>query len=72
VSARRKEINLKKLRNFCKVVEVGNMTKAAEQLHIALPALGQQMRQLEESLGVPLLVRHSRGVAPTEAGSLVF
>lgn len=48
------------------------MTKAAEQLHIAQPALGQQMRQLEESFTVPLLVRHSRGVAPTEAGSLLF
>lgn len=69
---RRKNINLKKLRNFCKVVEVGNLTKAAEQLHIAQPALGQQMRQLEESLNVPLLIRHSRGVAPTEAGSLLF
>lgn len=66
------KINLKQLRSFCKVVEVGNLTKAAEHLHIAQPALGQQIRQLEESLGVPLLVRHSRGVFPTAVGALLF
>jgi LysR family transcriptional regulator, nitrogen assimilation regulatory protein len=50
------------------VVETGNMTAAAESLKIAQPALGMQVRQLEQELGVDLLVRHSRGVAPTEAG----
>ncbi len=47
------------------------MTAAAEQLKIAQPALGAQMRQLEAELGVDLLVRHSRGVTPTQAGSLL-
>lgn len=48
------------------------MTRAAEQLRVAQPALGLQIRQLEDDVGVPLLVRHSRGVVPTDAGRLLF
>jgi LysR family nitrogen assimilation transcriptional regulator len=55
-----------------KVVEAGNITRAAEQLNVAQPALGLQIRQLEQDLGVDLLLRHSRGVAPTEAGRILF
>jgi LysR family nitrogen assimilation transcriptional regulator len=62
-------MNLRQLRYFAKVIEVGNMTRAASELHVAQPALGMQIRQLEEDLGVALLVRHSRGVDPTPAGA---
>lgn len=48
------------------------MTRAAEQLNVAQPALGSQMRQLEEELGTSLLHRHSRGVAVTAAGQLLY
>lgn len=64
-------MNLRQLRYFAKVVEVRNMTRAAGELHIAQPALGMQIRQLEEDLGVALLTRHSRGVDPTPAGELL-
>ncbi len=47
------------------------MTAAAEQLKIAQPALGVQIRHLETELGVDLLVRHSRGVTATQAGALL-
>jgi LysR family nitrogen assimilation transcriptional regulator len=57
---------------FRKVIEAGNMTAAARQLNLAQPALGAQMRQLETELGVSLLVRHSRGIMPTAAGSLLY
>ncbi|MDO9440156.1 MAG: LysR substrate-binding domain-containing protein [Beijerinckiaceae bacterium] len=67
-STREDTINLRQLTYFLRVVEAGNMTAAAEQLNLAQPALGAQMRQLEKELGVELLVRHSRGVSPTEAG----
>ncbi len=55
-----------------KVVEAGNITRASELLFVAQPALGLQIRQLESDLGVPLLVRHSRGVEPTTAGRLLY
>lgn len=64
-------MNLRQLKYFLSVIETGNMTRAAEQLHVAQTALGMQIKQLEESLGVVLLVRHSRGVEPTKAGSLL-
>ena len=64
-------INLRQLAYFSKVVEAGHMTAAAEQLKVAQPALGVQIRQLESELGVDLLVRHSRGVTPTPAGRLL-
>ncbi len=60
-------MNLRQLRYFVKVVEVGSMTRAAEQLFVAQPALGVQVKALEERLGVELLVRHSRGVAPNSS-----
>jgi LysR family nitrogen assimilation transcriptional regulator len=65
-------MNLRQLKYFVSVVEAGNMTRAAEQLHVAQTALGMQIRQLEEDLGVALLVRHSRGVEPTKAGALLL
>jgi LysR family nitrogen assimilation transcriptional regulator len=64
-------MNLRQLMYFVKIVEFGNMSRAAEQLHVAQPALGMQIRQLEEQLGVALLIRHSRGVEPTKAGQIL-
>lgn len=64
-------MNLRQLKYFLGVVDAGNMTRAAEQLHVAQTALGMQIKQLEDSLGVPLLVRHSRGVTATKAGAIL-
>lgn len=47
------------------------MTKAAALLNVAQPALGLQIRQLEERLGTALLERHSRGVVATPSGQLL-
>lgn len=54
------------------MVEAGNMTAAAEQLNLAQPALGAQIRALEKELNVALVIRHSRGVSPTEAGRRLY
>lgn len=59
---------IRRLRYFIKVAESGSLTRAAEALHVAQPALSQQMRSLEDQLGVQLLTRGPRGVTLTEAG----
>ena len=59
----------RRLRYFVRVAELGSLTRAAEALHIAQPALSQHMRALEEEVGVKLLERTSRGVALTPAGT---
>lgn len=64
-------IKLKQLIYLKKVIEVGNITRAAEQLYVAQTALGIQIRNLEDELGVRLLDRHSRGVTPTPSGILL-
>ncbi len=57
---------------FTRIVALGSFSKAAAELRIAQPSLGQQVRNLEGELGTMLLVRHSRGVKPTEAGAILF
>ena len=65
-------MDLRQLKYFVRVVELKSLTRAAEQLHIAQPALGFQVRKLEDELETQLLVRHSRGVEPTEAGLMLL
>lgn len=72
VGSRESGVNLRRLRYFVRIVEAGNMTRAAEQLFVAQPALGMQIRQLEEALGVSLLIRHSRGVTITRIGKQLY
>jgi LysR family nitrogen assimilation transcriptional regulator len=61
-------MDLRQLRYFAQVVQSGSFSRAANQLHVAQPALSQHVRHLEEELGVVLLHRSSQGVKPTEAG----
>jgi LysR family nitrogen assimilation transcriptional regulator len=65
-------MNIRQLKYFAAAVEHRSVTRAAERLHIAQPALGQHIRSLEAELQVALLDRHSRGVTPTAAGELLY
>ncbi|HET9693345.1 MAG TPA: LysR substrate-binding domain-containing protein [Steroidobacteraceae bacterium] len=57
------------LDTFVAVAREGNLTRAAKARHLTVSALSHRLRQLEERLGQPLLVRGPRGVAPTPAGA---
>ncbi|MCQ4241202.1 LysR family transcriptional regulator [Stutzerimonas stutzeri] len=65
-------MNLKQLRYFVRIAECGSLSKAAEELGIAQPALSQQLRALEDELGVELVTRHSRGIAPNDLGTMLL
>jgi LysR family transcriptional activator of glutamate synthase operon len=65
-------LDVKQLRMFKTIVEVGSITGAAEHLELSQPAISQQLRALEEALGVSLLVRVGKGTRPTPAGELLL
>src|SRR5216684_2378343 len=63
-------MELRHLRYFLAVGEALNFTKAAAQLRVAQPALGRQMQDLEDEIGVDLMKRSPRGVTLTAEGKL--
>jgi LysR family nitrogen assimilation transcriptional regulator len=65
-------MNLRRLKYFVKIVDIGSLTQAADILHIAQPALSQQLATLEGEVHQQLLVRTKRGVTPTEAGKVLY
>ncbi|GAB4061618.1 nitrogen assimilation transcriptional regulator NAC [Uliginosibacterium sediminicola] len=65
-------MNLKRLKYFVKIVDIGSLTQAADVLFIAQPALSQQLATLEGEVRQQLLVRTQRGVTPTEAGKVLY
>ena len=64
-------MDLTLLRSFLAVAETGAITEAAERIGITQPALSRRLQQLEDHLGVELLVRGRKGAVLTEIGRLV-
>lgn len=62
---------LRLIRYFVAVAQEGNVTRAAERLHISQPSLSAAIKQLEEQLGVQLLARNGRQITITSAGELL-
>jgi len=67
-----RHMQFRHLRYFVKIVEAGSFSRAAAMIHVAQPALSQQMADLEERMGVTLLQRTPRGIRPTAAGEVLF
>lgn len=65
-------MELRQLKYFVRIVEIGSVTRASQSLHVAQPSLSLQISRLEEELGKKLLMRSVRGVTPTEAGAAVY
>ena len=61
-------MELRQLRYFVRVVELGSMGRAAADLGLVTSALSQQISRLESELATRLLQRHAGGVRPTDAG----
>ncbi|MYN13338.1 LysR family transcriptional regulator [Pusillimonas sp. TS35] len=65
-------MEIRQLRYFIRVVELGSMGKAAQDLGVVTSALSQQISRLESELSTRLLQRTSTGVIPTDAGIAFF
>jgi len=63
---------LKPLRAFCQIVRLGSISRAAEALYISQPAVTLQLKSLEQALGVKLLERAGRRLAPTREGEALY
>ena len=61
-------MNLRHLRAFATIVDVGGVARAALRLHLSQPALSRQIHALEADLGVPLFDRVGRRVQLTSQG----
>lgn len=66
------EQHLSQYRIFYAVAKTGNISKAAKELFISQPAISKAISKLEESLGLPLFTRNSRGVQLTVEGQVLF
>ena len=60
------------METFVRVVETGSFSAAARGLNVGQPAVSKTVAQMEERLGVRLLMRSTHGLSPTEAGQSFY
>lgn len=65
-------MDIKQLRYFVAICDAGSITRAAQTLHVAQPALSNHISKMEAQLGVELLHRTSHGVTPSESGEILY
>ena len=65
-------MDIKQLRTFSCVAELGSLSKASDTLRVAQPALSRQIKLLEHELRAELFTRNGRGMVLTDAGRLLL
>lgn len=65
-------MEIQHVRHFLAAVEAGNLTRAAQTLGMAQPALSQSLKRMEEKLGVRLINRSRRGITLNPAGQAIM
>jgi DNA-binding transcriptional LysR family regulator len=65
-------MNLRQLEVFCRIVDLGSFSMAAEDVGLSQPAVTFQMQALEKELGATLLDRSARRVLPTDSGRILY
>ncbi|WP_293762242.1 LysR family transcriptional regulator [uncultured Aquitalea sp.] len=65
-------MDAKALRYFVEVVKQQSFTRAAEALFVTQPTISKMVKQLEEELGMPLVLREGRGFRLTDAGKVTY
>jgi len=61
-------MTIRQLEVFLAIARAQSFSRAGERIHLSQPTLSQHMKELEDELGVPLFIRHTRSVSLTEAG----
>lgn len=67
-----RQITLRQMRGFEAAATTGNVSGAAKKLHLTPPAVSLQLRDLENTIGIPLLERSASGLVPTLAGTALY
>ncbi|HLO65883.1 MAG TPA: LysR family transcriptional regulator [Holophaga sp.] len=65
-------MDLKRLQYFCTIVEQGQISRAARLLNMSQPPLSQRLKELEDDLGVQLIIREGHAWQITEAGRVLY
>ncbi len=65
-------LNLSQLQTFVTVAAEGSMTAAADKLFLTQPAVSQQMKNMEDDLGVELIVRGAKQIKMTAQGEILY
>ena len=61
-------MELTQLRYFAAVAELQHVTRAAERMHVAQPAITKSIHRLEDELGIPLVASRGRNIVLTDYG----
>ena len=65
-------MNIRKYEAFVRAVELGSLSKAAEELGYTQSGISHMMQSLEEEVGFPLMVRTSAGIQPNHEGKMLL